>query len=353
MKNEIKVGILGLLALTLLIWGYNFLKGKNIFSGAMLIKAEFKTVVGLNIAAPVLVNGFKVGAVTNIYQSPSFDGTIIAELSLEEKVSLPKNTIASIITPSLMSGNVIALEFSETCQGANCLQHQDKIQGRMGGLTMVQDALNALDPYLRRVDTLAGTFQDMAANPAMEWQASLNDVQASLRNLKTLTELLNSLVSTGQRDIQLTLNHVQSIAGNLKSNNDEISNILKNLETLSADLAKADLAGTNQEVKNLLGQINNTMGDVQGTVKQTEQVMQQVAQATDFAKQQGLVGALLHDAKLKQDVASTIKDLDLLLLDLRLHPERYRTVLSGKKKPYVSPEEAEAKKAAKKKKKKE
>lgn len=350
MKNEVKVGILSVVALVILLWGYNFLKGKNIFSGGTVLKAEFKTVVGLNIAAPVLINGFKVGAVTSIYQDPKYDGTIIAELSLEEKVQLPKNTKAVIITPSLMSGNAISLEFQGTCQG-DCLASGDKILGEMGGLTMVQDALGAVKPYLAKLDTLAGTLQEIATNPEGEVKQSMKDVQATIANLKAVTELLNGLLAASSANLQATMGNVKSITENIKNSNEEISAMLSNLKTLTEQFKAVDLAGTTQEAKVVFTKLGTTLDQVQGTVAKTNEAIGNVVAATDFSKQQGIVNALLHDPKLRADIQKTMKDLELLLQDLRLHPERYRTVLSGKKKPYISPEEEEAKKNKKKKKK--
>jgi phospholipid/cholesterol/gamma-HCH transport system substrate-binding protein len=47
-----------------------------------------------------------------------------------------------------------------------------------------------------------------------------------------------------------------------------------------------------------------------------------------------LLAALVNDKKLLADVKTTIDEVTLLVEDIRKHPERYRTVLSGKHKPY-------------------
>ena len=349
MKNEIKVGILGISMTVLLFWGYNFLKGKNVFSSATILKAEFQSVIGLNIASPILINGFKVGAVTKIYQSERFDGTIIAELSIEAKVNLPKNTKAVIITPSLMSGNAISLEFTGSCQeDTDCLKSGDTIEGVMGGMTMVQDALAVVKPYLDKLDTLSGSLKNVMDDPDSEIQRSVKDVQATLHNVKNITDLLNNLLVSTSLNLASTTANVKSITDNVKGSNDEISAVIENLKEITEKMKQLDLTATTQEAKQVFTGLNQTLDQAQQTLKKTNQAMDNVVTATKFQEQEGLVAALLYDKVLKEDLKMTVKDMDLLLKDIRLHPERYRTVLSGKKKPYVSPEEEEAKRQKKK-----
>ena len=65
-SNETKVGALTVIAVTLIIFGFNFLKGKTFFKSGTFIYAKYADTKGLIVSNPVFVNGFQVGTVFEI-----------------------------------------------------------------------------------------------------------------------------------------------------------------------------------------------------------------------------------------------------------------------------------------------
>ncbi len=63
--RELKTGIIAILTIIAFIWGFNFLKGKNLFDNSKVFYVEYNNVQGLSMSAPVTINGLKVGNVTN------------------------------------------------------------------------------------------------------------------------------------------------------------------------------------------------------------------------------------------------------------------------------------------------
>jgi phospholipid/cholesterol/gamma-HCH transport system substrate-binding protein len=61
--NETKIGALTTIAILLLILGFNFLKGKDLFSHSKKIYAVFKNVDGLELSNSVSIKGLNVGSV--------------------------------------------------------------------------------------------------------------------------------------------------------------------------------------------------------------------------------------------------------------------------------------------------
>jgi len=56
-SREIKVGILFLVGLAFLIWGYNFLKGKNIFKKERVFYAVYNEIDGLTKSNIISIQG--------------------------------------------------------------------------------------------------------------------------------------------------------------------------------------------------------------------------------------------------------------------------------------------------------
>jgi phospholipid/cholesterol/gamma-HCH transport system substrate-binding protein len=65
-SNETKVGAIAVVVITLLILGFNFLKGNQLFSNNLMLYAKYDNVQGLTPSSPVIINGLQVGTVKAI-----------------------------------------------------------------------------------------------------------------------------------------------------------------------------------------------------------------------------------------------------------------------------------------------
>jgi phospholipid/cholesterol/gamma-HCH transport system substrate-binding protein len=103
--NETKVGILAVFAITLMIFGYNFLKGKDLFSDKTDYFAVYPRIDGLTASNPVLVNGFTVGRVRKLKLLP--DGMILVRIGIKNEITFPKNSVARIVSSDLLGSKSI------------------------------------------------------------------------------------------------------------------------------------------------------------------------------------------------------------------------------------------------------
>src|SRR3954452_10881290 len=95
-NNETKVGALTALAITLLILGFNFLKGKSLFKTGNFLYAKVKQTKGLMISNPVYVNGLQIGSVYELEEANKTLDSIIISIKMSKDVSIPVNSLASI-----------------------------------------------------------------------------------------------------------------------------------------------------------------------------------------------------------------------------------------------------------------
>jgi len=330
-RNEIKIGILGIISAVLLIWGYNFLQGKNIFSSDIAATAVFKSVDGLNIAAPVTINGLKVGAVTNIMPSEDY-ASVIVEMTIAKGTLVPKNAKAVLVQPSLMGGKEVSLKFVGKCSDGNCIESGDQLQGDVSG--MIDGILDVADPYLGKIDTILGAVSKLSMDENKQLGATFTELQAVISNVKVLTDLVNNLLVSSSVNISAALSNLNSITGNIKDNNGEITSMLQNVNAITKQVKDADLEKTIGSAKGALDNINEAITGLETTLTKANTMLDNINKITNFQDQEGLVAALFNDKDFKKDVDNAIMNINLLLEDLREHPERYRTVLSGKYKPY-------------------
>lgn len=334
-KNEVKVGILAVIAIALLFWGFNFLKGKNVLSSNYTVTATFKNVDGLNIAAPVTIKGYKVGAVTKIFPTPDYAGVVV-EMNLDNTAKVPKDAIAVLVQPSLMGGKEVSLKFVGDC-GSNCLEDGDKLMGDVSG--MLDGILDVAEPYMGKLDTLLGNITDLTEDQQGQLNATFKDLQGVINNVKVLTDLVNNLMVSSSANIAVTMSNLKQITGNIKDNNKEITGMLQNVNTITKQVKDADIGSTVDAAKSVLNTMDARVADLKTTMDKANEALANVNKLVDLSNQNGLVAALFNDPEFKGDVEETIKNINLLVEDIRLHPERYRTVLSGKFKPYQAPED--------------
>ena len=95
-SNETKVGALTVIAITLMIIGFNFLKGKTIFQPGNYIYAKYADTKGLIVSNPVFVNGFQVGTVFEIENLNDNLSELVVCIKLNQLYKIPSNSIATI-----------------------------------------------------------------------------------------------------------------------------------------------------------------------------------------------------------------------------------------------------------------
>jgi phospholipid/cholesterol/gamma-HCH transport system substrate-binding protein len=335
LRNEVKVGILGLCSMVALFWGYHFLKGSNVFSGGVVLKAVFENVEGLQVAAPITINGYRVGAVTDIYLGKDeFAGKVVAELSLDRGTNIPKDSssYAVLIQPSIMSGKTVELKFRGKCEGAACLGTGDRINGRVSSMF---DAIKpVVDPYLEKLDSVSAAWLSLASSEKGEIQAMMKDIRATIGNMLEISSQVNNLMVSSGVNIAVTVSNLKSISEDLKGSNKEIAQTLQNVNGISKQVKDGNIDKLLKESQETIETLNKTIASLQTTIQKTNGTIDQIKKMTDFENQEGLLSMLLFDKAFAKDMKITIQDVQFLLRDIRLHPERYRTILSGKKKKY-------------------
>ncbi|RLD69179.1 MAG: MCE family protein, partial [Bacteroidetes bacterium] len=112
--KQILIGVSFLLAIALFIWGYNFLKGKDIFNKQTVYIAKYHQVSGLEVSNPVLINGVRVGQVSKIYFAPDMSGDVIVEIMTHNKFPVPDNSVAKITSADLMGSKIIDLRLGDS-----------------------------------------------------------------------------------------------------------------------------------------------------------------------------------------------------------------------------------------------
>ncbi|MBP6039690.1 MAG: MCE family protein [Flavobacterium sp.] len=307
-SREIKTAVLVIISIILFIWGYSFLKGKNLFDNSNKLFVVYENVAGLAPSAPVTLNGLTIGKVNSISINP--DGKLLVELHITTDFPIAKTSIAEIYDSGLVGGRQIAikpnlLDKNYTVSG-DYLQASSKL-GLTDALAQQLEPLQAkIQQLLENADVLFSNVNDILDTQTRQnLKNSIASLNTTLSEFSVASKNINGLLAENKSKLNNTLNNVDKVSGNFA--------------TISDSLAKANLG---QTVKNL-----------EKTLAKVDKIMAELEQGN------GTMGKLIKDETMYTNFAKTSKELELLLQDLRLNPTRYVNVsLFGKKnKPYVAP----------------
>ena len=115
-SKEYKIGIVVTAAIAVSIWGFNFLKGFNLFSHQYELYAVYPKIDGLIEANPLLINGYKVGQINKISLTPDNNGSykVLVKFLLTEDVKIPKHSIARAISSDLLGSKAVEIIYSNS-----------------------------------------------------------------------------------------------------------------------------------------------------------------------------------------------------------------------------------------------
>jgi phospholipid/cholesterol/gamma-HCH transport system substrate-binding protein len=318
-SNETKVGAVAIVAITLLILGFNFLKGKKLFSNSTTLYGKYGNVQGLAASNPVVINGLQVGTVYSISTDKNMR-EILVNLNITKDINIPKNSIA-LIKPNPIGTTSIDIRLGDSPE---TLKNNDTIYTEANA-GIFNEVLRKIDPVLYEVkkavsslDTLLvninGVIDPLARNNIGGTLANLNKITASMIvSTAYLQELLNTQTGT----LAKTLANVNSITGNLAANNEKINSVVTNLDKTTTKLSQLDL-------KKTLDTLDATINDLK-------------LLTSKFNSKDGSLGLLLNDPSLYKNLASTGNKLNLLLDDIRVNPKRYVSISVFGKKQNNSP----------------
>ena len=317
-SNETKVGAIAVVAVTFLILGFNFLKGKKLFTESTILYGIYANVQGLANSNPIMINGLQVGTVFKISTDKDMR-RIVVELNITKNINLPKNSIA-LIKPNPIGTTSIEIKLGDAIDN---LKNKDTIYTEANA-GIFNDVLKKIDPVLYEVKRAVGSIDSLLinVNSVIDPRAKYN-IGASLENVNKLTASmlyttaqLNLLLNAQTGALAKSLNNVNSITGNLAGQNEKINSVVSNLDQATAKLAALDLQKT-------LTTLDATINDLK-------------AMTAKFNDNKGSLGLLMNDPSLYKNLASTGNKLNLLLDDIRVNPKRYVSIsVFGKKQSVV------------------
>ena len=284
--KEVKIALVAIVALVLLFFGLNFLKGLTLFSSSATYNMSFKDLKGLSESTAIYADGYKVGTVTSIEDDYENAGNVLVKCDIDPQLRIPKGSQAEI--ESDLMGNIkvnllLANNPKEKIEPGGLIMG---IDGK-GMMAQFQEVLPAVMAIVPKLDSIVTSVNTILANPSIV--NILRNAEDMTANLKVTTSELNSLAMQLNRSVPGMMQHANAT--------------LQNTETLTGNLAKVDVDATMKKIDNTLDNL------------------EQMTKALN--NREGTLGLLMYDKGVYNNLNSTMRHADSLMIDLKAHPKSY------------------------------
>ncbi|MBD5355498.1 MAG: MCE family protein [Bacteroides sp.] len=292
-SKEVIIGVSVIVAILILFIGIDYLKGINVFKPANYYMASYDNVAGLEISAPVTINGFKVGQVREINFNYEKPGKIDVVLAVNKSLHIPEDSRASIES-TLMSGAYVEIQMGKSSK-------MMEVGGTLQGVTtpdmmanITQSVLPAVGSLVPKVDSLLTSLNTLVSDPAL------------LKAVQSLGNVSDNISITSESLKNVMGRQVPALIGNANKVTNNIDSLTANLNTLSVQLKQLPISTSIDNVNELtanLAKFSSQLNDPNSSL-----------------------GLLMNDAELYNRINRVAADVDSLLIDLQKNPKRYISI---------------------------
>lgn len=291
-KKELVIGLCVAISLFVLFFGIDFLKGVNVFKAANYYYAQYTNVAGLQVSAPVMLNGFKVGQVRDLKYEFDNPGHVKVELSLDKALQLTTGTKA-VIEQDLLGTSTIVLKMADSKDfyAVGSTIPGETAKGMMDNVS--QSLLPNVNAIFPKIDSLLTSLNRIAADPALV--KSVGRLDAITLNLEQTMKQVNATT----RSLSPVMANVTGITDNLNTMSGALAAVSEELKNAPIDSVMQNLAVLSGNLKELSAQLNDPNSSL---------------------------GLITHDRALYDNLNGCAASLDSLLIDVKRNPKRYISI---------------------------
>lgn len=344
MSYEMRIGLFAAITIAVTVWGYKFMKGKNLLKPSNTYYVEYYNVNQLTATSPVLIRGLRVGTVAEVQLSDDLQ-TVTAKLDINRGIRLARGTEALVASTSIMGGKAVVLKTPGPCDGETCHEPGDYLPGRVQGMIESMLGDSDIDEYVEKIkgslSDMFGSVSDSLTNEetASNLAQSFRNIQLILANVEGITAQLNRNMGAYDNELKQSLANVEQFTSMLANNNEQISGTINNLNRLTEDLANAEIGA---KADDIASSASEAVKSAEATMQKADETLAELKLLiSNINEGEGTLGKLMTDEELFDNLNSTARNLDLLLQDFRLNPKRYVnvSVFGKKQKDYAVPDD--------------
>ncbi len=311
-SREVKTGLLAVVAIALLIFGYSFLKGNNLLNNDRTYYAIYDNVEGLSPGSSVTINGLVVGKVLSIDFADT-KGDLLVTFNVQNDFEFSINSKAQIYGGGLIGGKNLSIK-PEYDRG-EVAKSGDTLEGTIdeGIFELVNERLTPLQAKVESVinstdSVLTGVSNVLDEPTRKNLRETIADISQTAVYFKEASKNLNEL---------------------LADNDQKLSRTFTNLDKMSSNFSKVSDSLSRVNINEMVGKMEQVLADLESISGKIEQG-------------EGSLGQLINDPDMYNNLERATKQMEELMQDIKLNPKRYVhfSVFGKKPGPYEEPKDS-------------
>ena len=304
-SSEAKIGLIGIATLALLIWGINYLKGRNILNGNYTLHAYFEHAGGLEKSSPVLMQGMKIGYIDDIELLQGKAMPVHVILHVEKKYPVPRGSSAVLFSADLLGTRAVRLESSASGES---LEHNDTISSSIEA-DMFASIGSQVMPVMEKIGALSESLDSVVHK--IDKLLDSETTTGTLLDLREISSSLSSSLNPGGA-LYRTFDNLESFTSMLESQEEEFRSMAVHLNSISEAVDSAGIDRIAEELMLASGAFNELLDQLNSG--------------------EGSLGKLFYSDTLYVQLQNLVNSLDSLVSDLNENPKDYvHFFLFGKK----------------------
>lgn len=293
--KEIRVGFLAVLGIMMSVFSYNYLKGINLFDKNRKFTVKYEKVDGLSVSNPVTMNGFKIGKVQKINFNSKNTRELLVDIIVDNDVIFPKTSLAELYETGLIGGKAIAI-IPDYKNDSTIAIDGDYLKGVIKpGLT---ELVNQILPQVQ-----------------LQIEAVMKNAEIVLQNINTLFD------DETKKELKSSIEDFSNLTSSLSETSDEISKLIaNNSENLTNSLS--DFRSASNNIKSITDSLNSD--DIKSITTNLNSLVNNLNSITTSLKNsEGTAGKLINDKSIYDNLENATNQLNRLIEDIKLNPNRY------------------------------
>ncbi len=318
-----KIGLVLVIGFMVLVWGINFLKGRDILRTETVYVARYKNVAGLAASTIVQLNGLKIGYVREVYFAEDLSGDLIVKIAVFNKFPLPVGTTAEISSSDLLGSKMVRLNLGKS---SVFYHHNDTIKSGIESDFMTQ-VTEQIAPIRAKSERLIVSLDSIVSSVSIMLNSetrrniskSIEQISITMQNLEQISGDLSDVVNEQKNNLSATIVNLKEMTDQFNNDSKVLGKILNNFASISDSINPAELKST-------LNHLNRSVTGLETML-------------SNINNSNGTIGRLVKDSTLYNRLAESSDNLNQLLVDLKRNPHRYVkiTAFDFGKEVYLAP----------------
>jgi phospholipid/cholesterol/gamma-HCH transport system substrate-binding protein len=285
LSDEVKVGIFTTIAIVVLLLSTIYISNITFVKRGYSINVIFDSANDLKVRAKVKYGGgVVIGSVSDIKLTPS--GKIMTVLNINNDVKIRRDAKISIYTAGMMGEKFV-----------NVVGGTDETGFILPGESVVGIGSGGIDSAFSNLNDVSAEFKEVLMALSKLFKGDLqSSLVSSVKNVNDLSKSVKIMIEENKNSINKSVENFKKSSEDIAKATADLKELVGELNKLVKDISKSNLPQTVDNINKVSLKLDSTISSLESAAKKID-------------SGEGVVGVLINDKKMAEDLKVLIKDI--------------------------------------------